>query len=122
VTTPLDSVLPAAVASVVSTFGVDVTISDVTPTFDPSDGGQSTWTPTSMTVRVSPPNRHAYTQPDGSVAYDLRVVVPATLAAFEPRVGHRVTIGGVSYRVREATPLRSGDEVAAYKLSLEAGG
>jgi len=110
-------------AQLLAEFGKTVTayVPAVGRTYDPATGTTSGGED-SFSVLTSPPVPERVRERQGDVVV-AREVTAAYIAAedlqFTPTVGMRVVFNGESHRAVEVSPLHSGDQIAAYHLTLE---
>lgn len=127
--TPLDAKLPAKVLSLIARHGVVATVSRK-PTVNEVTGAP-TVDPSPATVQVSPPTQRGEhmkgltgAADEGDVATEATLTCyvagrAATTASWSPVPGDKLTVGSLAATVVAADPIRSGDEIAAWRLTLE---
>ena len=119
-TTALDTVFSTLVPSLLTRFGTDLTITKRTGTVSPSTRDYTSGSNTSMTLKASPPTvvRKAGEQGLAQIG-DLETIVKGE-PTFAIELDQVAAIGSVSYRIVQVDKLRSGDAVAAHRLTLRA--
>lgn len=114
----LDTKMRALALSLISRYGQSATWSAIggSSTFNPATG-RTTEAGSSYSVTVSPPSPVDISLVDGSTiqATDETVLIAASGLAFTPKIGDRVTLSSVAYRVVRVSPIFSGAQVAAYE-------
>lgn len=120
--TELDLKILPAVLSALSKVGISATIRNSADAsdYDPSTGSV-TFTPTEYTNQiVAPPQRYnrRYVDGDTILAEDTYTFIAGSGLAFVPSPGWEVDLSSETWKVVSVQFLRSGDDVAAYKLQL----
>lgn len=116
----LDAFFPELAERLIARFGAAASLQTVTKTAN-LESGQVTETVVAAPVRITPPEPFSIGVIDGSLveAGDLTTLV-AGRGLIEPPVANRdrLELSGEIWQIVSASPIRSGDAVAAYRLQL----
>lgn len=122
--TALDDSLVPKVAELINTkVGTDAVFFEVaSQSYDTRTGEVAASEPTQRTAKIAPPFKKTSFK-DGQLVQSshFESVLAAQGLAWTPVNGMKVTHGGLTYRLTEATPIYSGDLVCAFMLKLEGG-
>lgn len=123
-TTALDTQIVPKVLEVIDTYGINLTYTTVTASYD-ADTGEVSEVEATVVRKTSPPQGISSRMVDGDTHRigDLVALVAGSGLSFDPVAlvasnNLRVAVGGENYIVYQVQPIRSGDEVAAYKLFM----
>jgi len=118
--TEFDNEMVPEAQAILDEFGMDVILTYETGTYDAATGSVSTPAPTTETVKMSPPVPIEMKYVDGDVIKhgDVEAYLAAQDLVNTPRNGMKVTIKGEVFQAVEASPLYSGELIAAWKLRL----
>jgi len=116
-----DNFAPALAVKLINQFGVSATITTSTPNFDEIEGESINLTQADQAVTLSPPTGNTKEfQPTTTQEQSASISYMKGNESFEPKNGQRVTLSGVVWSIIRIDTLRSGDQVAAYRLWLTA--
>ena len=119
--TVLDDKLVPKAKELLDKFGKSATFSvSGFSQYDPNTGEVTVGTPTTYTVKVTPPSPFDKNyQPGGTTeASDLRVYLAASGLSFTPSNGQKVVFDSESYNVIAVETIFSGDSVALYGVRI----
>lgn len=121
-TNPIDALFATLVPQILAFSGATVTITRRLSTLSPSTRGVTLSDPESQALTCSPP-RIIRRLPPGElnlVAGDSECLIKGADLDFDPEVGHTATFGSRVYRIVQVDAIRSGAEIAAYKVFVRA--
>lgn len=115
--TQLDDALVPGVLSLLARLGKTAVIHDAPATPDVATG-RTSGTPDSWTVKVSPPSSvtSEYVRGDVVRVGDVKMLLAASGLAFTPVIGQCVVFDSTNYRIVEAGPIYSGEQICAWRL------
>ena len=119
-TTPLDAKLVPKAKELIEKFGKTMTLTVEAPgTYDPVTGTVPV-TPTSETLKCSPPLNYQSRFVDGEIirAGDVRVLIPAQGLTIIPKVDMKVEFDGEIWNAISVDRVFSGDDIALWKTQL----
>lgn len=93
-------------------------------TYDPDTALRSGQTPTSVSVRMSPPVSwsRAYRGADSSSKQDTSVAyISSSGLTFAPQPGMSFTLAGLSWKIQRVSPYQVKDTIVAYELEITHG-
>lgn len=130
-TTALDRKLVAAAIALIDEFGTDATWTQVVGTDTSADvvaGTARNSTPIEATVKISPPAPLNTGMMAGDVkvgantviyAYPSTFINPDDSSQFEPEEGAKIELNdGLVYTATRVSPIYSGDDLAAYQITV----
>ena len=120
-TTSVDTKLAAATLSLLDTLGTNMVF--VVPTssyYDPATQTQVVKTPTNVPRKASPPMQYSSRLiAEGVVRRDdAQIFIAASGLTFTPVEGMKLTHAGLTWNMVTASPLYSGDDVAAWECQI----
>lgn len=117
--TVLDSPFRNLAHDLIAKYGKTVTFSKPgTATYDPVTGTNTPGTPTTTTVKVSPPEAFKINEVNGTTIQAQDVKVSAAAVDYVPDISQTVTFDGNAYNIISVSPIYSGDLVVKYDCQL----
>lgn len=118
--TRLDDIIVPKVLEVLTTYGTDAVFTvPATKTYDADTGVTTEGTTTDHTVKASPPSVVREFQGGTVIATDRsEIYIPASGLEFTPKTSMTVTIAGGTWKIVAIEELRSGDDLAAYRIEI----
>lgn len=119
--TALDLRLVPKVLSIIDRYGTTVTFKEpVGQVNDPKTGTVTVASVTSHSAKVTPPAPYDVRMVDGDLIRrdDCKVILAAQGLAWVPTLTWSVQIGSETWTIVAVSPLRTGDDVAAYEIQL----
>jgi len=120
-TTALDTTLSAVALDLIDTLGTDMVFEVPGATvYDPAERRQVRQSPTNVTRKASPPLQYASQLIDNSVVRrdDAQIFIAQSGLTFTPVEGMKVTHAGLDWHMVSASPMYSGDDIAAWECQL----
>ncbi len=120
----LDDVMPEIATELVNLFGGTATIIfKGADNYVPATGGGTPDADTEVSVSASPPEPYNINAVDNSSIQqnDLKTIVPASQVTASIVIqSTELRIGSIPYKIMNSFPIKSGNDVAAYKLQIRA--
>lgn len=105
--------------NMIAKYGKEVVFSKPgTASYDPVTGTNTPGTPTTATVKVSPPEAFKVNEVNGTTIQAQDVKVSTAAIDYVPDISQTVTFDGNTYNIISVSPVYSGDLVAKYDCQL----
>lgn len=115
----LDSVMVPLAKQLIGDFGLTVTYKVRSNSFDVTTG-KTTFTESSSSAIITPPEPYKQNRIDGSVIQqgDVMTSIAQSAISFVPTISDRVLFNSVDWEVVAVNPIFSGEQIAMYELQL----